>query len=320
MRASARSSSTCIRPSPTTMRPLSGTSCAEGSWTERHDDVVAAGDAGEDPPRLLAGAIEIADDEQQPVVGDDVRRLRSAASRRAGGLGQARRCRGGGEGAVADGHRSRRRRTAARLRRAGTAARPASERTRPPTRSPGEDAPGGERGDLGGGGGLHGADRAEEHRLPLVDENERRAVALLLRDPHVRGAGAGGDLPVDRAHVVAGEVGAELDELEAPAPHPGWRSGRTGRCRPAGAASRSRARVPRARRDGARCAGRWPCSGDGDELRMSTAWRRAPKAARRLVGPRRRPDALRLGEARRSTSGAMAWTSPGRRVWPCSQA
>ena len=80
-----------------------------------------------------------------------------------------------------------------------------------------EDAPGGERGDLGGGDRLHVEDGAEEHRLALVDEDERRAVAFLAGDADVRRAGAGGDLPVDGADVVAGQVGAELLELEAAA-------------------------------------------------------------------------------------------------------
>ena len=54
-----------------------------------------------------------------------------------------------------------------------------------------EDAPGGERGDLGGGDGLHGEDGAEEHRLALVDEDQRRAVALLAGDADVRGCRCG---------------------------------------------------------------------------------------------------------------------------------
>ena len=114
--------------------------------------------------------------------------------------------------------RSRRRRTASRLRRAGTGSSAGvGEDEAADAVALAEDAPGGEGGGLGGGDRLHVEAGAEEHRLPLVDEEERRAVALLAGDAHVRRAGAGGDLPVDGAHVVAGEVGAELLELEAAA-------------------------------------------------------------------------------------------------------
>ena len=57
--------------------------------------------------------------------------------------------------------------------------------------------------------------------MPLVDEDQRRAVALLAGDADVRAAGAGGDLPVDGADVVARQVGAQLLELEPAAADPG---------------------------------------------------------------------------------------------------
>ena len=255
-------------------------------------------------------------------MGDDAGGLRRArALRRAGGVGddrrrrrRARRC--------ASATRSRRRSTAARVRRAGTASRPVSERTRPPTRSPcAEDAPGGERGGLGGGDRLHVEDGAEEHRLALVDEDQRRAVALLAGDADVRGAGAGGDLPVDGADVVAGEVGADLLELEAAAADARRRGGRRARCRPAGGAgSRSRARAPRARR-GAR--GRRGCAGRGGHRRLRR--RRRASGGRRARRRRRGPGAGGLvGEARRG-GGARRGRWPGCRPgetksWPCSQA
>jgi hypothetical protein len=106
----------------------------------------------------------------------------------------------------------------------------------------GEDAPGGQRGGLGGGDRLHVEPRAEEHRLPLVDQDQRRPVALLARHAHVRRAGAGGDLPVDGADVVAGQVGADLLELEAAAAQP----------RGAAAGQRASDRLPRQEVEAAR--------------------------------------------------------------------
>ena len=49
-----------------------------GVVDEGEDEVVAAGDAGEDVQRGVVGAVEVGDDEDEPVVGDDPRGLRRA--------------------------------------------------------------------------------------------------------------------------------------------------------------------------------------------------------------------------------------------------
>ena len=104
---------------------------------ERHDDVVAAGDAGQDAQRLVVGAVEVGDDEDEPVVGDDVARpARSAAV-------EKRRRRSGTTGALAESAALRPATSVEQAQDGGAAAAgpgprraPASERTSPPTRSP----------------------------------------------------------------------------------------------------------------------------------------------------------------------------------------
>ncbi len=82
-----------------------------------------------------------------------------------------------------------------------------------------EDAPGGERRGLGRRHRLQRQPRSEEHREALVHHHERRPVLLLVVDARVRLAGAGGDAPVDRAHVVPRQIGAHLLEIEAAPAH-----------------------------------------------------------------------------------------------------
>ena len=193
--------------------------------------------------RLVVGAVEVADDEDEPVVGDDARGLRQRAVEQRRGFGHDRRA--GGERGVAVGDDGEQ------------------------AEDGGAAAAGGDRGEAGVGEDeaadavarprgcarrrarrsrrrstdfmlRHGA---EEHRLALVDEDQRRAVALLAGDADVRAAGAGGDLPVDGADVVAGEVGADLLELEAAAADPAAR--RPERALPTG--WRGRKSKPRAR-------------------------------------------------------------------------
>ena len=65
--------------------------------------------------------------------------------------------------------------------------------------------------------GLAGPGRAEAHRRRHVHQQQQRLVALLAVVLHVRHAGAREGVPVDRAHVVAGHVGARLLELDAAA-------------------------------------------------------------------------------------------------------
>ena len=151
--------------------PRSGISRAEGSWTRARTRSLPRAMPVEDAQRRVVGAVEVGDDEEQPVVGDDPGGLgeRGVEARRRRRRRRAPRRRGRGCG------RRRGRAGAGRRRGCGGRGRrrvPASERTRPPTRSPcAEDAPGGERGDLGGGDRLHVEDGAEEHRLALVDDD-----------------------------------------------------------------------------------------------------------------------------------------------------
>ena len=109
--------------------------------------------------------------------------------------------------------------------------------------------------------GLHRVDGAEEHRLALVDEEQRRAVALLARHPDVGAAGAGGDLPVDGADVVAGQVDAEFLEFEPAAAHPRRpAAGKGAADRLAGKEVEAAGAAPPARRGGR---GRCGCAGPG---------------------------------------------------------
>src|SRR5262249_46872766 len=78
-------------------------------------------------------------------------------------------------------------------------------------------APRRQRRRLGGDHRLHRAATAEEHAEPLIDEENDRPVALLRIDPQLRLTEPGGGLPVDRAHVIALVVPAQLRKLE-PAP------------------------------------------------------------------------------------------------------
>jgi hypothetical protein len=82
-----------------------------------------------------------------------------------------------------------------------------------------EDAPGRDRGGLRRRHRLHRIAAAEEHRLALIDEQQRRAVALLVEHAHVRPAQPRRDLPVDRAHVVAATVVPDLLEVQSAAAH-----------------------------------------------------------------------------------------------------
>ena len=82
---------------------------------------------------------------------------------------------------------------------------PVAHREHPPRR---------ECGHLGGHDRLHRPDATEEHGDPLVDDEKNGSVALLRVDAHVRLAGPCRGLPVDGAHVVSGDVGAQLLEVE----------------------------------------------------------------------------------------------------------
>jgi hypothetical protein len=56
---------------------------------------------------------------------------------------------------------------------------------------------------------------AEVHRRRRVEQQVRHELALGEVDAHVRDAGACGDVPLDQPHVVAGDVRAELRQLDA---------------------------------------------------------------------------------------------------------
>ena len=105
------------------------------------------------------------------------------------------------------------------------------------------DAPGGERRDLGRRHRLHVEPGAEEHRLALVDEDQRRAVALLARDADVWGCRCGPS-PSSRWRARRRRAGRRgSPRTRGRGRGPGWRGGRRARCRPAGAAG-SRSRGP----------------------------------------------------------------------------
>ena len=82
-----------------------------------------------------------------------------------------------------------------------------------------KDAPGADRRGLGGRDRLHRPPAAEEHRQPLVDDQQRLPVALLVEDPDMRLLQPRGHLPVDRADVVARAIVADLLEVQPTAPH-----------------------------------------------------------------------------------------------------
>ena len=158
-------------------------SWAEGSWTSARTRSLPRAM----PVRIRSVASSAPSKSEttrsEPVVGDDPggfgqrgveaagHRRRPGPRRRGRGCGR-RRGRGGG---------ARRRVSGARGRWRFRCGRGRGRR-----RSPAEDAPGGEGGDFGGGDGLHVEDGAKEHRLALVDEDERRAVAFLAGDADVR--------------------------------------------------------------------------------------------------------------------------------------
>ena len=81
----------------------------------------------------------------------------------------------------------------------------------------GDSREGQHRRQLGGVVALAQVARAEILRARDVDQQQQREVALLDELLHVRRAHAGGDVPVDRAHLVAGRVLAHLGELHAAA-------------------------------------------------------------------------------------------------------
>lgn len=78
-----------------------------------------------------------------------------------------------------------------------------------------------QRGPADQGGGLGGKYRlehqpgAEEQASALFDQNEDRPLALFVEQLGVGFLGAGGDSPVDVAHIVAGLVNAHLVEVHA---------------------------------------------------------------------------------------------------------
>ena len=151
---------------------------------EGEDEVVAPGDAGEGGERRVVGAVEVGDDEEQPVVGDDPRRPGEGFVEPGGRVGDARRLRGEGEVAVGDEVEEPQHGAALPPGGDGVEARVGEDEAADAV-ALAEDAPGGQRGGLGGGDRLHVEDGAEEHRQALVDEEERRAVALLAGDADV---------------------------------------------------------------------------------------------------------------------------------------
>src|SRR5262245_65156192 len=82
-----------------------------------------------------------------------------------------------------------------------------------------ERSPGCQRRHFESGHRLHGAPAAEEHGLPLIDDERQRPIALLGIDTDVRLARARRDVPVHGPDVVAGQVGAELFEVQAAPAH-----------------------------------------------------------------------------------------------------
>ena len=73
-----------------------------------------------------------------------------------------------------------------------------------------------QRGQLGGQLAFAGTMRADVLRGGGVDHEEQRHLALLHEFLDVGDTGAGGDIPVDAADVVAGGVGPDLVEVHAP--------------------------------------------------------------------------------------------------------
>jgi hypothetical protein len=71
---------------------------------------------------------------------------------------------------------------------------------------------------LCGGDGFHRSLTAKEHRQPLINHQQSRAIALFGVDPRKGFAGAGGDLPIDGADVVAGLIAAQFLKIQPPAP------------------------------------------------------------------------------------------------------
>ena len=157
-----------------------------------------------------------------------------------------------------------------------------------------ERHPGAERRELGRDDRLHRAHRAEEHRHALIDDEDRRAVALLGVGAHLRLAGAERHLPVDGPDVVAREVGADLVEVEAAAAEARRRGGRRGCCGAAGAAGTSSPCAAASSRT--RCSTvTWTVpmpAASGPSSCAPTPGRRRPRGACRSPDPARTPSAF----------------------------
>jgi hypothetical protein len=80
-----------------------------------------------------------------------------------------------------------------------------------------EDAECSERRGLGRRHRFHVTLRAEEHRHALIDDDQGGAVSLLRVDAHMGLARTRSHFPIDRPHVVAGEIATQLLEVQ-PAP------------------------------------------------------------------------------------------------------
>ena len=78
-----------------------------------------------------------------------------------------------------------------------------------------------ERPYLSGDDGLHGDTATEEHIDALIEEKHRGSIAFFRIHADVGLWHAGGDLPVDTADIVAGDVCAKLFEVESAATNPG---------------------------------------------------------------------------------------------------
>src|SRR6185312_3504444 len=74
-----------------------------------------------------------------------------------------------------------------------------------------------DRADFRGQLRFRAAARAERVRRAVVDEKEHRELALFSVAPNVRRTRARGDAPVDGAHVIPGQVGPHVGELDAAA-------------------------------------------------------------------------------------------------------
>jgi hypothetical protein len=67
---------------------------------------------------------------------------------------------------------------------------------------------------------LHRPATAEKHTLALIDDEQHGPVALFGVDADMRLAGTGGDAPVHIADVVAGQVTADLLEVQSASAQP----------------------------------------------------------------------------------------------------